>query len=360
MRRPRKTVEPVTVVARIGLFLGFAIWLGLSVLILTVILGVVYQGYGSRRDARMFPPPGHLVDVGGYRMHIRCAGEGSPPVILDSGIVLFSSGWQWVIEELASSTRVCAPDRAGLGWSEAGPEPYDGIQAAKELRAVLEGAGIERPFVYVGHSFGGNLGLIYSHRYPGDVAGLVLVDPGNQKLDEYDDDYHGPCGPECTLASVLAHLGVARLVWSEAEFLDDERLPRRAVAEFRARYSDPGVVRYLVAAAQYVPRIMRQTAAVTSLGDLPLTVVHSSSFGELLNELADDEDIPLDREQIMETWRQTVALSTRGRGPFEIAGANHISIIAYQSHARELASYIRSMVEDLRASKPGPAAASLK
>src|ERR1044072_6718532 len=70
-----------------------------------------------------FDPPGRLVDVGGFRLHSRCTGEGSPSIVLDAALGGSSLTWSLVHPELAKLTRVCSYDRAGFGWSEAGPMP---------------------------------------------------------------------------------------------------------------------------------------------------------------------------------------------------------------------------------------------
>jgi len=78
--------------------------------------------------------------------------------------------------EVAKFTRVCSYDRAGYGWSEPGPEPRASLQIARELNELLDAAKEKGPYVLVGHSFGGYNVRVFSHEYPGDVIGVVLVD----------------------------------------------------------------------------------------------------------------------------------------------------------------------------------------
>jgi hypothetical protein len=97
--------------------------LGLFGLVLALAsAGAIYQGTEYSQDRRMNPPPRQLIDVGGYRMHLDCVGEGSPTIVLDSGLSDSSLSWYKVQPEVAQFTRVCSYDRAGLGWSE--PSPY--------------------------------------------------------------------------------------------------------------------------------------------------------------------------------------------------------------------------------------------
>lgn len=128
-----------------------------------------------------FPPPGRLVDVGGWKLHLNCTGEAAasrPTVILESGAGDFSVEWSLVQPKVARFARVCSYDRAGDGWSELGPHPRTFHQVAYELHTLLANAGIQPPFVLVGHSYGGWLVRQYQAMYPQEVSGMVLVEPG--------------------------------------------------------------------------------------------------------------------------------------------------------------------------------------
>jgi pimeloyl-ACP methyl ester carboxylesterase len=145
-------------------------------LLVLAVAGAIYQAIATKLAERAYPPPGEMVDVGGYRLHINCVGQGSPTVVLDAGSGGFSAQWVRVQREVSDTTRVCAYDRAGMGWSEMGPEPRDAKQISSELHTLLTKAGIDRPYVLVGHSFGGMYMQTYAARYPEEVAGVALVD----------------------------------------------------------------------------------------------------------------------------------------------------------------------------------------
>ncbi|MFL5579569.1 MAG: alpha/beta fold hydrolase [Gemmatimonadaceae bacterium] len=128
-----------------------------------------------------YPPPGRLVDVGGWRLHLNCVGESRPArptVILEAGLGDFSVEWSLVQPGVARFARVCSYDRAGDGWSDMGPHPRTMRQIVFELHTLLERAGERPPFVLVGHSYGAWLVRGYQAAYPADVAALVLVEPG--------------------------------------------------------------------------------------------------------------------------------------------------------------------------------------
>jgi pimeloyl-ACP methyl ester carboxylesterase len=123
-----------------------------------------------------YSPPGKLVDVGGYRLHLNCTGQKGPTVVLIAGGGDFSFDWELVQRDVTSFTRVCSYDRAGFAWSDPGPTPRTMKQDAYELQALLKTARISGPYVLVGHSLGGLIAREYLAQYPNEVAGMVLVD----------------------------------------------------------------------------------------------------------------------------------------------------------------------------------------
>jgi pimeloyl-ACP methyl ester carboxylesterase len=165
---------------------------------------------------RVIAPPGRLVDVGGFKLHIHCTGEGSPSIILDAALGGSSLSWSLVQPELATLSRVCSYDRAGFGWSDAGPMPRTAGRIADELRTLLDRASVSPPFLPVGHSFGGLVALIFAHRFRSETSGLVLVDPAHA------EDWVTPAPKEqvqidrgvrlCRYGAMTARLGLARFV----------------------------------------------------------------------------------------------------------------------------------------------------
>ena len=121
--------------------------------------------------------PGHLVDLGTHRLHLRCEGTGTPAVIFDAALGASSLSWSLVQPAVARVTTACAYDRAGFGWSDAGPMPRTAGRIAAELHDLVRVSRVPPPYVLVGHSFGGLVMRMFASRHPGEVAGLVLIEP---------------------------------------------------------------------------------------------------------------------------------------------------------------------------------------
>ena len=157
---------------------------GVSGLALASLAAIVLAGAASGPPAFASgtdSPPGRLVDVGFYRLHIHCTGVESPSVVFESGLGGTYLDWSRVQPEVSRFARACSYDRAGYGWSEPGPEPRDVRRIAGELDTLLTRARIPPPYVLVGHSFGGlAIRMFASREERRAVAGLVLVDAAHE------------------------------------------------------------------------------------------------------------------------------------------------------------------------------------
>jgi pimeloyl-ACP methyl ester carboxylesterase len=127
----------------------------------------------------VYTRPQRLVPIDGERrLNLYCIGAGSPTVLLEAGAGNSMMTWRLVQAEIGHFTRVCAYDRAGLGFSDAATRPSNDANMADDLHRLLKAAHIATPIVFVGHSLGGQVGLSFAARYPAEIAGAVLVDPG--------------------------------------------------------------------------------------------------------------------------------------------------------------------------------------
>ena len=184
--------------------------------VLVVLLGLVYQFFGTRRDWKSHPSPGRLVDLGTHRLHLYETGTAGPAVVLEAGLMSTMLSWSALQRELAQSFRVVSYDRAGLGWSDLGPMPRTAERIVEELHAALEKAGIAPPYILVGHSFGGLTMPLFAARFPNDVLGMVMIDavaPVEWDPPSAQDARNARIGAKvCRRAAVLARVGVIRFV----------------------------------------------------------------------------------------------------------------------------------------------------
>ena len=144
-----------------------------------VWLAVALHLYARAPSPRSYPPPGRLIAVHGRRLHLDCTGHGSPTVILVAGGGAYSIDWALVQPRVAQHTRVCSYDRAGLGWSDAGPADETVEQTIADLHALLRHAGERAPYILVGASVGGSFICAYQRAFPKDVAALVFTNSSN-------------------------------------------------------------------------------------------------------------------------------------------------------------------------------------
>lgn len=127
-------------------------------------------------------PPGKLVDVGGYRLHLHCTGNGPSTVVLEYGATGNSMVWSLVQRDIARFAHVCSYDRAYEGWSDAGPGPQSMHRQVYELHTLLRAAHVDPPYILVGWSLGGMIDRLYIDEYPQEVSGMVLVDATHEDI----------------------------------------------------------------------------------------------------------------------------------------------------------------------------------
>ncbi len=286
---------------------------GLLISLAVLLIGVGYQALGSARDARRFPPPGHMVDVGGHRLHVYCAGEGSPTVVLDSGLPGSSLSWRVVQSEVAKFCHVCSYDRAGLGWSDPGPRPRTSQRIVEELHTLLTNAGMKGPYVLVGHSFGAFNARLYASKYADEVAGMVFVDPLHpREWLQMTQEQKRKVKWAVRLArygALLARLGIARLVLSlgragalgtarslvslltggvlrgrEGWMASVQKLPRETRPVVGVFWTQPKCYEAIAEYIQALPESAAQVAATNGYGDLPLVVL-SAGAGDAARQL---------------------------------------------------------------------------
>jgi len=250
---------------------GCLIWLGriVAAVIGLALVGYIYEPIADAADAKAYPPPGQLVDVGGHRLHINCTGTGSPTVVIEAGLGDWSTSWAGYVQpELAKTTRVCTYDRAGLGWSDASPLPSDAAHFARELHTLLQNANIPGPYVMVGHSLGGFIVRIFAHDYASEVAGVVLVDSMNPK--QVTESLSNKLALFSSIEAAVARFGVGQLIVKLPAIASGA--PPNGEAYYPL-YIRPQSLQTTAKEYQQLPASAAEAAAVKTFGDLPLIVL---------------------------------------------------------------------------------------
>lgn len=287
----------------------------LALVVVLACVGAIWEAIASHRDRALFHAQGRLVDVGGYRLHLYCVGEGSPTVLLEAGGGNPWLAWYKVQPQVAQFTRVCSYDRAGLGWSDASPNPPTAKEIATELHTLLANAGISGPYVLVGHSLGGMYVRMFQSRYPSEVVGLVLVDSSHPdqtaRFQPEAKKLSAGSGKALTAMQWLRPFGVLRLLASRA-----------APAEIRPQYTAvlcrPEFIAAVRAESEAVEENDAEVRPLGSLGDLPLAVLsHDPDKVRLPNNLTEPVNRAWDEMQT-----ELSHLSTRGTHDV-VKGASH-------------------------------------
>jgi pimeloyl-ACP methyl ester carboxylesterase len=263
--------------------------LALGITAIGLFVGIIYQTVSQAVDRRKYPPQGELVDIGGFRLHLNCIGQGTPTVVMDAGGGAPSIAWGLVPSEIAKLTRVCTYDRAGFGWSDPNLRtPRSSQQSVDELHLLLTKAEINPPYILVGHSLGGVNMRLYASQYPEDVVGLMLVDSSHEN--QMTSELWRRTKMLSWLYQVLrvvSQVGVLRFI-GEMNLLpilegikqEIQKYPLEVQALFDAFKSFCYRPDYWATASSELANIKQsfeEVRSVTSLGSLPLIVLSQGS-----------------------------------------------------------------------------------
>jgi pimeloyl-ACP methyl ester carboxylesterase len=313
-------------------------WL-LSPVIVAIAVGSAggtYETVTRARARQDDPPPGALYDVGGHRLHIDCAGTGSPTVVLQSGLGGMSVRWGRITEPASRTSRVCSYDRAGQGWSDDVDPPQDGVAIADDLHTLLERAGETGPYVLVGHSAGGPYNMIYANRYPDEVAGMVLLD--SMSPDAFTD-LPGFAGEQSMMRRglgvlpSLTRIGTGRLLPSSAW----SSLPEPAASQVQAFSAGPRGMRNMRDEQSRYPTVFAQARALSSLDAKPLAVLIAT---ESIHQ----------HEEWVDLQARLAALSTNSQQ--RIVDATHDGLVDDDRTSGSSMQAILDVIESVRTGQP--------
>jgi pimeloyl-ACP methyl ester carboxylesterase len=276
--------------------------------------------------------PGKAYNVDGHRMHLQCTGAGGPTVVLLGGSGEDAASWAWITADVAQTTRVCAYDRPGQGWSEASTRTPDGVRTATDLHTLLQVAHVPGPYVLAGHSVGGPYAMAFALRYPTDVAGMVLLDSSTPRqmtaIPSYPTFYKTYRRISAIFPS-LARIGVGHIAFHSA----GATLPRPARTAERAFATDARSQRTQRDEFAALPAAFRQAQALRSLGAKPLVVITASQKQKAGWFKEQDRMATLSSNTVHRT-----------------VNASHESLLADKSDSAYSSRAIRSVVEAVRTS----------
>ncbi len=288
-----------------------------AIVVVALVILIINQRIGLRNFKAHTPPPGKLVDVAGHSMHIHCTGSGTPTVVIDAGNNCFSLEWTAIQEALQTTTRVCTFDRAGYGWSAAGPSPRDGATVVAELHTLLQAAGEPGPYVLVGHSLGGIHARLYAARYPNEVAGLVLIDTAPAADDDVTPEREQEIRASVGFYQVMRLLAGSGILRILGPLGGEQSIPERALKLPEATRDvylnwllDPQPYTTAIDEMLHSPQTAQQ-AGEQPLGDRPLIVLTAGQRAAPGATPFDAQQIPADAEVIAAQGR-LAALSSHG------------------------------------------------
>jgi pimeloyl-ACP methyl ester carboxylesterase len=317
-------------------YLWWAKRIVLSILALFLVLVVITLLLGAKAKADLiakYPAPGQMVDVGSYRLHINCTGTGSPTVVMEAGLGEPSLMWALVQPQVSTTTRVCAYDRAGLGWSDTSPKPHTAEIMVEELHTLLKNANIAGPYVMVGHSTGGMLVRLYAHSYPAEVVGMVLVDAQHEDqftrlspaIQQNIKAAFAQGDQSLPLFRAVAVTGIGALVPSIAALADNPQLPSPARETFSAlALTDPKFIEAKTAEEDAIFDSLAQVRAahITSLGNIPLVVLYRGITDMPVPGMTTDED----KQWWLALQTELAALSPQGKLVLADKSGHHIQL----------------------------------
>jgi pimeloyl-ACP methyl ester carboxylesterase/FtsH-binding integral membrane protein len=314
-------------------------WLLYPVLAVLAIasVGGGYQTVRKSLEARAYPPPGQLIEVGGHRLHLYCAGSGSPTVVLEPGHGGSSSDFGWITPAVARETRVCVYDRAGRGWSDGADGPQDGDHIAADLHTLLARAHVPGPYVLAGHSFGGLYVQSFAAQFPDQVAGMVLLDstaPKPGPAQPTDTESYSLLRRVAVLLPAVAHLGAGRLL----NPFSYGTLPPRSRDEARAHSSTARHVASWIEEVLAASASAHQASLLTDLDGKPLIVLTADTGHDAKEQSAQEHMATLSTNSVHRVANDTT----------------HQSLLDDEADSAAATRAIHDVVVSVRTSQPLP------
>jgi pimeloyl-ACP methyl ester carboxylesterase len=279
---------------------------------------------------------GQMIDLGGYRLYCQVSGEGGPVVVMEAGLGSPSDMLYWVEQEISKFTTVFSYERAGLGRSESDNRPVDFDEVVRQLHTLLHKAGIEGPYILLGHSLGGLFIRGFAEKYPGEVAGLVSLDGTHPEQFKRTPKW---VVRQRKLVSKLLYIRWLAKILLKADTARNCRgLPAEQIARMQAAYGSDKHLTRMLAEIKVDEKLMAAAGKTGKVGSTPLIVFNSG----------------LPKASYMPLWQQMqkelAELSTNSTYIF-MPDATHVSLVTERENALTIAAAVQKMVEEIRANQ---------
>lgn len=271
-----------------------------TVVVVALFGGFAFQWFAPRSEQASIPMPGRLVSIDVLLLHLQCAGQGRPVMVVDVGAVNWSVHWSHIQTALKADGRICLYDRAGLGWSSAWSGEITGNVLTQQLHDLLEASGEPAPYLIVGHSLDGYIARLYEDEYADLVAGIAFVDSAHE--DQFDEigglkAAVESAGKPIQIAVLMARFGLFRL----ADVPRDVVLPDAASQlAFDAALKTPKHWQAMRAIVPHGAAIAGEVQQIDGdLDDLPVLVLSAGASADSYCE-----KMGLDCNQTQQTWNR--------------------------------------------------------
>ena len=322
-------------------------WMRGSLVAATMMSSVSARGEPVPRNVadysyQPYAKPQILANVGGGReINLFCMGRGSPAVIMTAAAGEWSATWRKVQREVSRTTRVCAWDRAGFGFSSPSPQRQDVAHTELDLETALNAAKLTGPYVLVGHSLGSYETLLFADRHPRAVAGMMLEEPSfpdqfdllKRRFPNFNQAMHASdAQDEATAVKCITGLRDGSLEPSDEKFSDctndDASYPADLKARLAVLNKVPG---RLLTQKSYSDEALEDAKEVINPNrnyrDLPLIVLTATDLPAAMPPAFSSAAV---RSEMIEfqtkAWPQAhsglAALSGRGRDKL-VSGSSH-------------------------------------
>jgi pimeloyl-ACP methyl ester carboxylesterase len=285
--------------------------IGILIFIVFILLaGFAYEQISRNMALKKYPPHGSMIDVGGYKLHADARGKGGPVVVFESGLDGGGSlAWSKVQDEVAEFATAFSYDRAGILYSERGPQPKTGEAMAEELHTLLKKSGLKGPYILVGHSMAGIILRSFIKNHPQEVAGIVFVDTSHpEQLTRFPELAKAmEALPPDAMVKLASNLGLVRLMIKENY---PSTLPADPTNIINNALFPSSLSAVLEEKNEFAPMSLI-ARDINSFGNIPLTVITGTSPNRI-NDFPDPEM----GKKFIPAWlglqKEQVVLSTKG------------------------------------------------